>query len=60
MAKLSFTGMLSVATLTGLCAGMGARAGRFGVAIGSILPSVFFLFYDATLPLDTCTARQLL
>jgi len=53
VAKLSFTGMLSVATLTGLCAGMGARAGRFGVAIGSILPSVFFLFYDATLPLDS-------
>ena len=52
VAKLSFTGMLSVATLTGLCAGMGARAGRFGVAAGSILPSVFFLFYDATLPLD--------
>lgn len=53
VAKLSFTGMLSVATLTGLCAGMGARAGRFGVAVGSILPSVFFLFYDATLPLDS-------
>lgn len=42
VAKLSFTGMLSVATLTGLCAGMGARAGRFGVTIGSIMPSVFF------------------
>jgi len=53
VAKLSFTGMLSVATLTGLCAGMGAKGGRFGVAIGSILPSVFFLFYDATLPLDS-------
>lgn len=53
VAKLSFTGMLSVATLTGLCAGMGAKMGRFGVAIGSILPSVFFLFYDATLPLDS-------
>lgn len=53
VAKLSFTGMLSVATLTGLCAGMGAHAGKFGVAIGSIVPSVFFLFYDATLPLDS-------
>lgn len=53
VAKLSFTGMLSVATLTGLCAGMGARVGKFGVAIGSIIPSVFFLFYDATLPLDS-------
>ena len=53
IAKLSFAGMLSVATLTGLCAGMGARAGKFGVAIGSIIPSVFFLFYDATLPLDS-------
>ena len=53
VAKLSFTGMLSVATLTGLCAGMGARAGRFGVAVCSIIPSLFFLFYDATLPLDS-------
>ncbi|MFJ7953678.1 SpoIIE family protein phosphatase [Lysinibacillus sp. NPDC096418] len=53
VAKLSFTGMLSVATLTGLFAGMGARGGRFSVAICSIAPSVFFLFYDETLPLDS-------
>ncbi|GLC90409.1 SpoIIE family protein phosphatase [Lysinibacillus piscis] len=53
IAKLSFTGMLSVATLTGLCAGIGARGGRVGIAISSVLPSVFFLFYDATLPLDS-------
>ncbi|MEG0260663.1 MAG: SpoIIE family protein phosphatase [Lysinibacillus sp.] len=53
VAKLSFTGMLSVYTLTGLLAGVGARFGKVGAVIGSLLPSVFFLFYDATLPLDS-------
>lgn len=53
MAHLSFTGMLALYALTGVFAGSCMRLGRFGIALGSILPSVFFFFYDATLPLDT-------
>lgn len=53
VAKLSFTGMISVYAMTGVAAGLFSKAGRFGVVIGSIVPSVFFFFYDATLPLDT-------
>ena len=53
MAHLSFTGMLALYALTGVFAGSCMRLGRLGIAIASILPSVFFFFYDATLPLDT-------
>ncbi|WP_431028602.1 SpoIIE family protein phosphatase [Lysinibacillus sp. LZ02] len=52
MAHLSFTGMLALYALTGVFAGSSVQLGRFGIALGSILPSVFFFFYDATLPLD--------
>ncbi|RHW31733.1 stage II sporulation protein E [Lysinibacillus yapensis] len=53
VAKLSFTGMISVYAMTGVVAGLFGRAGRIGIVMGSIVPSVFFFFYDATLPLDT-------
>lgn len=52
LAKLSFTGMLAVYGITGLMAGIGAQYGRFALVVGSIIPSVFYFFYDATLPLD--------
>lgn len=52
LAKLSFTGMLAVYGMTGLIAGMCARYGRVAIVIGSMAPSVFYFFYDATLPLD--------
>ena len=53
VSKLSFTGMISVYAMTGVVAGLFSKVGRVGVVLGSFLPSVFFFFYDATLPLDT-------
>lgn len=53
IAKLSFTGMISVYAMTGVVAGLFSGLGRVGVVIGSFIPSIFFFFYDATLPLDT-------
>lgn len=53
VAKLSFTGMISVYAMTGVVAGLFGRTGRIGIVVGSIVPSAFFFFYDATLPLDT-------
>ncbi|RNC98551.1 SpoIIE family protein phosphatase [Lysinibacillus halotolerans] len=53
IAKLSFTGMISVYAMTGVVAGLFSGLGRIGVVIGSLIPSIFFFFYDATLPLDT-------
>lgn len=52
MAHLSFTGMLALYALIGVFAGSCMRLGRLGIVMGSILPSIFFFFYDATLPLD--------
>lgn len=52
LAQLSFTGMLAVYGMTGLVAGICAKYGRLSIALGSIGPSVFYFFYDATLPLD--------
>ena len=52
MAELSFTGMLALYALTGVFAGSSMRLGRFGIALGGLAPSIFFFFYDATLPLD--------
>ena len=52
MAELSFTGMLALYALTGVFAGSSMRMGRIGIALGGIAPSIFFFFYDATLPLD--------
>lgn len=53
VSELSFTGFIAVYALTGVVAGLFNGLGRLGVAIGSLIPSVFFFFYDATLPLDT-------
>ncbi|RUL49133.1 MULTISPECIES: SpoIIE family protein phosphatase [Lysinibacillus] len=53
IAKLSFTGMISVYAMTGVVAGLFSRLGRTGVVLGSFVPSIFFFFYDATLPIDT-------
>ncbi len=52
VASLSFTGMLALYAVTGVVAGSCKRLGRLGVALGSIVPSALFFFYDATLPLD--------
>lgn len=52
VAKLSFTGMIAVYAMTGVVAGIFNGLGRIGVVVGSIIPSVFFFFYDTTLPLD--------
>lgn len=52
VAKLSFTGMVALYALTGVAAGSCMKLGRVGVAAGSVVPSIFFFFYDATLPLD--------
>lgn len=53
ISQLSFSGMLAVYALTGLVVGMTHKLGRAVMAISSCLPSVFFLLYDATLPLDS-------
>ncbi|MEL3959796.1 SpoIIE family protein phosphatase [Lysinibacillus endophyticus] len=53
VAKLSFTGMISVYAMTGVVAGLFSKLGRFGVVIASFVPSIFFFFYDASLPIDT-------
>ena len=53
LAEMSFTGMLALYALTGIVVGVTQKMGRLAVAIGSILPSVFFFLYDATLPLDS-------
>lgn len=52
VSNLSFSGMIAVYTLTGLCAGLFHRWGKPGIAVGSVLSSLFFLMYDATLPID--------
>ena len=53
IANLSFTTMAVLYATTGLIASVMQFAGRIGVAIFSIVPSIFFFFYDATLPLDS-------
>lgn len=53
IAELSFTGMIALYALTGVAAGIFNGINRITVAIGSLLPSIFFFFYDTTLPLDT-------
>lgn len=52
IAQLSFTGMLALYAVTGVLVGLMERAGRVVVVLASFLPSIFFLLYDATLPLD--------
>lgn len=52
VAQLSFTGMLALYAVTGVTVGLMQPAGRLAVVVSSIVPSVFFFLYDATLPLD--------
>lgn len=52
LAHLSFSGMIAVYALTGLCAGICKKLGRFGIVIGSAIATAFFALYDATLPID--------
>jgi len=52
LSQLSFSGMIAVYALTGLCAGLFQNKGRVWMAIGSFGAAIFFTVYDATLPLD--------
>ena len=53
IAQLSFTGMLVVYTLTGIFVGASRQLPRIAIAFISVVPSLFFFLYDATLPLDS-------
>ncbi|MGN7478886.1 SpoIIE family protein phosphatase [Solibacillus silvestris] len=53
LANLSFTGMMILYACTGLVTAFVQNQGRYMVALFSLLPSVFFFFYDATLPIDS-------
>ncbi|MED3763194.1 SpoIIE family protein phosphatase [Ureibacillus terrenus] len=53
ISELSFTGMIAVYSLTGVTSGLFKGLGRTGVVLGSFIPSIFFFFYDSTLPLDS-------
>lgn len=53
LSNLSFTSMMILYASTGLIASVVQVTGRYGVAFFSLLPSVFFFFYDATLPIDS-------
>lgn len=52
LAELSFTGMMAVYGMTGFMAGVFRRFGKLGIATGAASVSMFFFFYDLTLPLD--------
>lgn len=52
MSQLSFSGMIALYAVTGALVGNAKRLGKYGIAIVSVVPSVVFMFYDATLPLD--------
>jgi len=52
LSQLSFSGMIAVYALTGLCAGLFQNKGRIWMAVGSFGAALFFTVYDATLPLD--------
>lgn len=53
ISQLSFSGMIAVYALTGLCAGLFQNKGRIWIAVGSLGASTFFSIYDASLPLDS-------
>jgi stage II sporulation protein E len=53
IAELSFTGMIAVYGLTGFFAGALKRFGKLGIAVGGGVVSLFFFFYDLTLPIDS-------
>lgn len=52
LSQLSFSGMIAVYALSGLCAGLFQNKGRLWMAIGSIGAALFFTVYDTSLPLD--------
>lgn len=52
LSQLSFTGMMALYSVTGFIAGLLKRAGKIGIAIGTVGITGFFFLYDATLPLD--------
>lgn len=53
ISQLSFSGMIAVYALTGLCAGLFQNKGRVWIAVGSLGAALFFSIYDASLPLDS-------
>lgn len=50
--QLSFTGMMALYAVTGVVVGASVKMGRLMIAVMSLIPSVLFYLYDATLPLD--------
>ena len=52
LAELSFTGMMAVYGMTGFMAGAFRKFGKLGIAVGALSVSLFFYFYDLTLPLE--------
>lgn len=53
IANLSFTTMISLPILTVLIAALCRTFGKLGIAVVSILPTIFYYIYDVTLPIDT-------
>ena len=53
MSQLSFSGMIALYAITGALVGNAKKLGKYGIAALSIVPSIVFVFYDATLPLDS-------
>jgi len=52
MSELTLSGMIALYSLTGLVAGNFKKVGKIAIAFFSLIPSVVFYFYDATLPLE--------
>lgn len=52
MSQLAFSSMIALYAVTGALVSNGKRLGKYGIAVLSIIPSIIFVFYDATLPLD--------
>ena len=52
LSQLSFSGMIAVYALSGLCAGLFQNKNRLWIAMGSFGAALFFTVYDTTLPLD--------
>lgn len=52
MSELTLSGMIALYALTGLVAGNFKKVGKVAIAFFSLIPSVVFYFYDATLPLE--------
>lgn len=52
IAELSFTGMMALYALTGVATGLFKGISKIAAMLTSLLPSIFFFFYDTSLPLD--------